>query len=277
MSADNKIAIIGKGKVGQSIAQLMQRSGMDISIYDREIAEQADVLETANLVLLTVNDDAIGELCADLAPSFQSGSVIAHCSGSLGSDALVSATDQGCFVASAHPLNTFPNLSSSLQTFASTKHGTFLYSEGDREALDIIFPLFQTIGFNTVELESSAKPAYHAACVFACNYLTVLMDLSLQSAESASLDRDKFWRAIQPLLASTLHNIDVHGTVHALSGPIARGDVQTVASHLASLSKTENNLDQAYTLLGKHALRLAAQGGEIDQDKYSALVEILDR
>jgi predicted short-subunit dehydrogenase-like oxidoreductase (DUF2520 family) len=277
MSTNSKIAIIGKGKVGQSIAQLMQRSGMDVSIYDREITQQPHVLEPANLILLTVNDDAIEELCAELAPSFQSGGVVAHCSGSLGSGVLTSATDQGCFVASAHPLNTFPNLSSSLKTFASTKHGTFLYSEGDNEALDVVLPLFQSIGFNTVVLESNAKPAYHAACVFACNYLTVLMDLSLQSAETASLDRDKFWRAIQPLLASTLHNIDVHGTVHALSGPIARGDVQTVASHLASLSKTENNLDQAYTLLGKHALRLAAEGGEIDQDKYAALAAILDK
>ncbi|MFT5571863.1 MAG: putative short-subunit dehydrogenase-like oxidoreductase (DUF2520 family) [Cryomorphaceae bacterium] len=277
MNNKPRVTIIGKGKVGQSIAQLLLRSAYEITVFDRDIDEQLDFLAQAELVLLTVNDDDIEGLCEKLSRHFAKGSTIAHCSGSLGSDVLSSAKQNGCFIASAHPLNTFPNLPSSLQTFASTKHGTFLYSEGDAQALELLQPVFQSIGFNTVVLESAAKPAYHAACVFACNYLTVLMDLSLQSAEAASLDRDKFWRAIQPLLASTLHNINVHGTVHALSGPIARGDVQTVTSHLASLSKTENNLDQAYTLLGKHALRLAAQGGEIDSDKYAALVEILNR
>lgn len=270
-----KITIIGKGKVGQSMAQLMQRSGYEIEVFDRDIDEQLGSLATADLVLLTVNDDAIQALCETLSSHFAKGSTIAHCSGSLSSAVLSSAQQNGCFIASAHPLNTFPNLSSSLQTFGSTKHGTFLYSEGDTQALELLQPLFQSIGFNTVVLESAAKPAYHAACVFACNYLTVLMDLSLLSAEQAGLDRDKFWRAIQPLIESTLSNIDVHGPTNALSGPIARGDSATIEAHLDALQGSPTDLGEAYRLLGREALRLAANRGELSKDKLTQIEEIL--
>lgn len=269
------IVIVGKGKVGQSMAQLLQRSGYEVGIYDRDISEHIDELANAKVILLTVNDDAIKDLCDELSRHFTKNCVVAHCSGSLGCDVLSSAKEQGCVVASAHPLNTFPNLSSSLKTFASTKHGTFLYAEGDEQALEVLQPLFQSIGFNTVILESAAKPAYHAACVFACNYLVVLMDLSLLSAQTAGLDRDKFWRAIQPLIESTITNIELHGPMHALSGPIARGDSNTLVSHLGALESSPTDLGKAYKLLGKEALRLAAARGELSQDKLDRMEEIL--
>lgn len=270
-----KLVIIGKGKVGQSLAQLMQRAGYQLGIYDRDIEQHLDSLKQADLVLLTVNDDAITAVCEQLSEHFSENCVVAHCSGSLGSDALAAAQQRGCSVASAHPLNTFPNLASSLKTFSSTKHGTYLYAEGDSAALEIILPVMQNIGFNTVVLESAAKPAYHAACVFACNYLNVLMDLSLSSAQVAGLGRDKFWRAIQPLIESTLHNIDVYGPSDALSGPIARGDTSTVQAHLNALKSSDIDLDLSYRQFGLHALRLAENRGELSRKKLKELEAIL--
>lgn len=268
------IAIIGAGNVGQAINQLLCSVGYKTSLIGREVAKKQSLIRNADLVLITTSDHAIETVCESISQTLTADTVVSHCSGALSSDILSSAKDQGCVIASSHPLNTFPNLSASLALLSNANHGTYLYCEGDNKALEVLTPVFKHAGFNTVEIASRAKTAYHTACVFACNYLTVLMNVSLQTAELEGIDKKQFWQAIQPLVQSTLSNISEHGTTQSLSGPIARGDTQTVSSHLGLLNNN-SDISDIYLKLGAQALNLAKQQGKLSEEKLDALETLL--
>ena len=135
--------------------------------------------------------------------------------------------------------------------------------------------MFESVGFHTACISSAAKPLYHAACVFACNYLTVLMELSLATAEAAPLDRQTYWRALQPLISSTINNIEEGDTSNALSGPIARGDEDTVSKHANHLQQVSASIAHSYLDLGRHALSLAIQKDQLSSAQISALRRVL--
>ena len=275
-STSLNIVIIGAGKVGQSLKQLFDLNQHKATLIGREIENYRDTISEANLILITTTDSAIKEVCKRISPYLNKSSVVSHCSGALNSSILKTAKERGCAIASSHPLNTFPSLSAALNTFANTDHNTYLYCEGDKAALERINRAFKPSGFHIVTIASDAKTAYHTACVFACNYLTVLMDLSLKTAERNGIDTTQFWQAIQPLVQATLTNISEHGTTDALSGPIARGDSETITQHLDFLSKEDQSTNDAYLLLAKRALQLANQQGKLSDDKLSQLHTIMN-
>ena len=269
------IAIIGAGKVGQTFKHLFRSVGHPVSLIGRDIEESHELINKAKLILITTTDQAIEKVCSNISSYLNPESVVSHCSGALSSDLLLSAKNQGCAIASSHPLNTFPNLTAALATFSNIDHGTYLYCEGDNKAIEVLKSAFNPAGFNTIEIASNAKTAYHTACVFACNYLTVLMDISLQTAELEGIEKKQFWQAIQPLVQSTLNNISEHGTAKSLSGPIARGDTQTISTHLDLLSKSNSDISAIYLKLAEQALMLAKQQGKLSTEKIDALTTLL--
>jgi len=271
MSNSNKIAIIGAGKVGQSLKQLFTLASIPVTLIGKSSQEQRHAVRNADFTILSVSDSNIEALCNKLAPFFKKTSIVAHCSGALSSRVLESAAQNACYTASIHPLNTFPTTKAALALFGSLNHNTTLYCEGDNQALEALLPLAKQLGFTPEVLASNSKAAYHAACVFACNYLSTLMELSLQTSEEAGLDRTQFWHAIQPLIQATLNNISDHGTVGSLSGPIARGDLTTIDKHLSALSKTKTS----YKNLGLETLKLAKIRGELTAQQLSQLETLL--
>ena len=206
-------------------------------------------------MLLCVPDSVIESCCQSFSGLFCGTEIVAHCSGALASDILNSAKQQGCLTASAHPFNTFPNLEASL-TVLQNHHNTYLYCEGDTVALSTIQRVFKQIGFNPKSMEAQNKALYHAACVFASNYLTVLMDMSLQTAHAANIDQQDFLEACQPIIKATLLNLENHSTEAALSGPLARGDLKTVNQHIAALSSESPDLAKAYGLFADYAVTM---------------------
>jgi predicted short-subunit dehydrogenase-like oxidoreductase (DUF2520 family) len=295
--SNRQIAVIGAGKLGVALAQLLATSGYQVTIGTRNPAKKAKALQSwllkgsnitsvvsrkeavqqADLSLLTVTDHAVSDTCDCLALEFKSGSIVAHCSGVLDSTALSSAAQQGCQVASLHPLNTFPSIEAAMELFKDQQHDTSLYCEGDIDALQVSAEVFTQSGFKVVTIDRSAKPLYHAAGVFACNYLTSLMELSLQSAQAAHLEPQSFWKALQPMITTTLSNISDNGTAAALSGPISRGDVATVAKHLAALKPQNAELSRCYAVLGQQTLLLAESHGELEKEEIIALRELLQQ
>ena len=285
------IAIVGAGNVGLGLAQLFVNNGFPVHLGSRNprraqklvtkhlqsggalltVTSPEQAVRHADITVLAVSDDAIAAVCEALAGDFKAASVVAHCSGALDSRELQSARLQNCEVCSLHPLNTFPNIDASLKLLASTRHNTYLFCEGDKQALKTGMEVFGQIGFRCVEVNRKSKVLYHAACVFACNYLTALMEVSLQTAEAADLDREMFWQALQPLIESSLTNIAEHGTTESLSGPIARGDDATVDKHIHALKSVSADLQLTYADLGSHALRLARQRGQLDAKQIAAM------
>jgi len=225
----------------------------------------------AGLVLLTIGDDDIAATCQELAAAFRPGAIVAHCSGVLGSEVLAPAHNRGCHVGSMHPLQTFPSLEAAIKDLP----GAYCFIEGDAEAAEVLQRPAEDLGAHPVPIASAAKAVYHAAAVMACNYLTALMDAALALCNQAGIDEPTARKTLGPLARATLDNVLATGTAQALTGPIARGDQQTVQRHLGVLMEQADLLD-IYRALGRWTVALAARKGTINSSKAAALRRLLD-
>lgn len=284
-----RIAIIGAGKVGKTVGMLARDkfypiaaiAGRDTAKLNEaarmlggaRICSPAEAAQAAEIVFLSVSDDAIEGVCSELASnsSFKKDQIVAHFSGALSSEVLATARDScGALIASAHPLQTFSSVDSALQAMP----GTYWFCEGNPLALATLTQLITSIGGLPRMIATEKKVLYHAASAIACNYLDTLMDLSLKVAEDADLDRDEAWQALLPLVQATLRNISNAGTTNALTGPISRGDVKTVSRHLEALSESNMQIAEIYKLLGIWTTGIASRKG-LSDDLKEQLISIL--
>ncbi|NND81977.1 MAG: DUF2520 domain-containing protein [Gammaproteobacteria bacterium] len=297
MSERPHIAIIGGGRVGASLAYAFAENGHTIKLgvttrdgklsqpdwgqyspqNNLQVCQARAALAGAKTVLLTVADQQIKPVCEALSSHLEPSSVVAHCSGILGSDVLAAAADHGMATASVHPLASFPSVQAGIAWLSTREHGCYCYSEGDESALQALEPLFAGLGFKTRRVNPAAKPLYHAASVFACNYLNVLIELSLQCGDAADLERNELFEALRPLIDTTLANIASHGTTAALSGPVMRADLDTLSLHSQALAKIDPALEESYRDLGRHAVALAAQSKTLSDQQLKALLALLKK
>jgi predicted short-subunit dehydrogenase-like oxidoreductase (DUF2520 family) len=231
-SAQGAVAFIGSGSAVAGMAELRR----------------------ADVTLLAVGDDQIVFVCAQLAAICDlSGSVVFHCSGALSSVELVDASDAGAFVASVHPIRSFADPQAVAQTF----DGTFCGVEGDAGALAILAPALQACGARPVVIDAGAKTVYHAAAVFASNYLVTLVDAALRAYQAAGIPEPVARELAQPLAMETLANAFRLGPAAALSGPIARGDMATVTRQHSAVERWDGATGQLYQALIAPTLDLA--------------------
>jgi len=286
------IAIIGPGKVGISIGILASRAGYQVAavggrnkertsaaakrigngVRARSIPEAA---KKAQMVLLSVTDDAIEDVCVKLAEQrkFKQKAVVVHCSGALSSNVLTTACDYcKCSIASMHPLQTFPTIDTAIKRIK----GAYCFCEGDENAVSVIEELAKNIGMKPVRISSKSKTLYHAAAVMACNYLVALMDSAISLAENAGIDRTTAWLSLKPLVTATLNNISSMGTADSLTGPIARGDIKIVSRHLHELSFVDEALAAVYRSIGLYAAEMAATKGTITAEKAKKIKNLLE-
>lgn len=281
------IVVIGPGTVGQTLAVLASKAGYRIvGVAARSIdhataaAERIgptvrvgtaeEIAPAGGLVLLTVSDDAIEPLCRDLAAKgcFTRGSTVAHCSGALPSGILAPARDLcGAYIASLHPFQTFPNVQAGLERFG----GTYCFIEGDAPAVAALRSLASALGGHPVTMTSQGKLLYHAAAVFASNYLNAVLDAAVTSAGKAGIDAEDAAAALAPLIKATLANIRQFGTAKALTGPIARGDAHLVARQYHDVAAADAKLGELYRHLGDWTVDVALRGGSIDQEQAQQL------
>ncbi len=258
--------IIGAGKVGKVLAKNFQCQQVFAiqQVLNRSLdsaceavawlgAGQAvgsmEALQPADVTMLTVPDDQIAATCQKLADAgaFITGSVIFHCSGAKSSAQLQVARKCGAAIASVHPVRSFANVDGLAEQFA----GTICSVEGDDMALAILLPALQGILAQTVTISADHKLLYHAGSVFASNYLVTLMEIAMQAYQAAGIPADMALKMAEPLARQTLDNVFRMGTVAALTGPIARGDMQTVAAQHKNVSdwkQSAGDLYQAFTL-----------------------------
>lgn len=264
--------IVGCGHVGRVLGRLFARHNVFLlqDLLTRSMASAGDAvafvgagracadlakLRIADVTLLGVPDDQIAAACAALAARGLLGadSIVFHCSGALSSAALSAAVACGAAVASLHPVRSFADAEAVAQQFA----GTFCGVEGDARALQLLQPALLAIGARPVALDAGAKTLYHAASVFACNYLTTIIDTALRAYSAAGIEPELARQIAQPLVAETLANIFRLGPEQALTGPIARGDLATVAKQQAAVAAWDGAAGTLYEALAEATQQLA--------------------
>ena len=278
------ISVVGAGRVGTALAVLWQRAGHRIVAVagGAETAERAaahlpgvPVLDDASaardaeVVLIATPDDAIAAACAQVAPALRPGAAVIHASGATGLDALEAA---GRRTLSLHPLQTCPTVEAAVEripgaAFAVTALDEEGYALGERLALDA--------GGRPFRLADEAKPLYHAAAVFASNYLVTVTALAEELERSAGVPDPL--DALAPLQAATLANVERVGPAEALTGPAVRGDAATVRKNLEALAAHAPEAVGPYVVLADLALALAERAGRLPGHGRGAVEEVLAR
>ncbi|HEX2603259.1 MAG TPA: DUF2520 domain-containing protein [Oxalicibacterium sp.] len=265
MNTPPTLAIVGAGKLARTLARLWHTANavvlQDVLNRSPKSARNAigfigtgtainevSQLRRADIVLIATPDDQIHSVCERLAASVPlEGSIVFHCSGALPSSILEPARAQGATIASIHPVRSFARPEEMLHSFV----GTWCGVEGDRQAIDALQPLFAAIGAHFVDIDPQRKTLYHAAAVFASNYLVTLLDTAVQAYSQAGVPRNVALKMMAPLVRETVENVLTLGTEQALTGPIARGDVKTVLRQYRAARSWDKRYGDLYRKLGK--------------------------
>lgn len=220
------------------------------------------------IVILAVPDDALPEVVHDLSMMGEApaGCVALHLSGALSTDALAPLHHRGYAIGSMHPLMAVADPWLAGERLV----GAAFAMTGEPAANAAARRLVSALGGVPLTIAATQRPLYHAAAVVASNYLVALTGVAVRMLEQAGVDGDDAVRALLPLLRGTLDNVEHLGVKAAVTGPIARGDVDTVRLHLARLSPGDRVL---YSGLGLELLRLARAAG-LDEGR-AAEIEML--
>ena len=284
-----KIAVIGAGTLGTAIAVLLERAGHRIvgvsgrsETRDRASShlpgapflEPADAAAAAELVVIGTPDDVIEPTVEALAAAdaVGPGTWLAHLSGSLGLDVLTPAVGVGARVLAIHPLQTFPDVGSALErlpgcSIAITAENEEGYLLGERLADDIHGMSFR--------LSDELRPLYHAAAVFASNYLVTASAIAESLFAAAGVPDPA--RAMGPLQRATLENVEGLGPGRALTGPAVRGDASTIRRNLEALERRAPELVPYYVAMARATLDLAERSGRLPTGSRAAVEDVLDR
>ncbi len=272
------IAVIGLGRAGRDLVHLARRSGVPVRlawdvapgpspIGDVAVLDGPHPAVRADLVILAVPDGAIEAAAQALGEhgALDPGVCVAHLSGATPSEALRAAGDRQP-VAAMHPLQTFVGDGSVPTPFPWV-------IEGDDRAMECAQALIQALGCNSVRLPAEGKVRYHAAATTASNLLLALLGMVERQAAAAGLPPEHLPALFVPLMEATLSNAVQHGTNRALTGPVQRGDVDTVRAHLRVLTDSGEDL-ATYARLSLQLLHAAVENG-LDEETAEQLRRLL--
>ena len=280
-----KIGFIGAGTVGTALSVLLSGKGYPVvavssrsSTSARKLAETVSgcrlednqgVADTAEFIFITTPDDVIASVASQI--QWYSGQSVVHCSGADSTDILEPAKKLGAKIGAFHPLQT---LASTKQAIENIPGSTFAI-EAEEPLLSTLKDMATALDGHWIELKASDKVVYHAAAVFACNYLVTLVKLATDLWQTFSVPPDQATQALLPLIRGTLHNIDTIGIPQCLTGPIARGDTGTIKKHLDALQKVAPTLLSTYKELGRQTIPIALAKGRINEHQARELQAIL--
>lgn len=261
------VFILGAGRAGRGLSRALRASGTDvIGLHGRRVELEPDVvtagplpaaLRGATVIVVAVRDgqldQALGELAA--APP-GAGSVVLHASGSAEPRGLEPLRARGHPCGTFHPLVPLADPSRA----AELLRGAWIGTDGDPAAIAAAERLAARLGAHALRIPAGEKAAYHAAAVFASNFPTVLAAVAAQLLATVGIEESEGWGAIRALMRGAVANLDDATPSHALTGPIARGDVETVRKHLDAL-KSQPATRALYTTLSLAAVELARSGG----------------
>ncbi len=265
-----KVSIIGAGKLGASLGAAFFKKGYRIKaiscchLYSAkesrkiigEGLESTDNIKTAEageIVVLSIPDDQIKKTAEELASSSVTwqDKFIFHCSGLLSSKILLPLKNKGALTASIHPIQSFPKKRTPVEQFKNIYFGI----EGSEKALESSKKIISDLGGKSITIQTENKPLYHTACTFASNLFITLINTAQTLLSQSGIEEQETFQMIQPLIQGTLNNMSQSQYDSPLTGPINRGDVNTIKLHLKAL-QTKPDCLKIYVAMAKQALEI---------------------
>jgi predicted short-subunit dehydrogenase-like oxidoreductase (DUF2520 family) len=283
-----KIGIIGAGKVGIALGHVLQNKGFAIvavasrrdeslelarnyipggSLYTKNVSE---VVREADVIAIATQDREINAVAQEIFRKADKldRKLFFHTSGAHPATELSPLEQKGAILGSLHPLQTFPDVNSGIVALPKT----YIFIEGDEKAIPVLDLLASTIGFKAVKIESKNKVLYHLSAVFVCNLLTALMHTGEGIVNRIGIDLTPFF----PIIETTLRNIEKKGPLLSLTGPVVRGDAETVASHLEAIKGMEPQ-ESVYRMLSLVALEMARERKTLKPEEMEKLERALKK
>lgn len=263
----SSVLILGRGRLGGSLRAGLESAGIAVDVASaRATADDCDRSPVhGDLVILAVPDANIAQVAAALRGRLKTaGAAVVHLSGALGLEPLEPLRVDGHAVGSLHPLRAFPTVLPA----SALVGATIAIDASDPGLLASLVTLAHALGARPKQVTSGDRAVYHAAAVVASAYVVVLVDQAVQLLGTIGWDADEALAALVPLLQGTVENLAAEGLPNALTGPLRRGDAETIARHLSAIS-ADPKLDAAlrmYRQLGLAGVTIAQQLGLSDFD-----------
>lgn len=236
------LVIAGAGRAGTSFAVATERAGWSVTTLTHAEVDSLTQVPNVDLFLVCVPDDFIANVAAQLQPT-SADTVIAHCSGSVSIAELATHPHIG----GVHPL---VSLAGGDQGADALRGAWFGRAHNTERAAVVIGSLIDALNGQSFLIADADRGIYHAAAAVASNHLVALSAQVERLAAAINVPTEVYW----DLMAQTMTNIRAVGPKAALTGPVARGDWDTVRAHLAALSDTDRD---TYLALAQEAARLA--------------------
>ncbi|QNP64554.1 Rossmann-like and DUF2520 domain-containing protein [Streptomyces genisteinicus] len=280
------VGVVGAGRVGPALAAALRLAGhrpvavSGVSDASRRraaallpsvpLVPPAEVMARAELVLLTVPDDALPGLVEGLAETgaVRPGMLLVHTSGRFGADVLAPATRAGALPLALHPAMTFTGTPVDVQRLAGCSFGVTAPEELRLAAEALVIEM----GGEPEWIEESARPLYHAALALGANHLVTLVAQSMELLRTAGVAAPD--RMLGPLLGAALDNALRSGDA-ALTGPVARGDAGTVAAHVAELRRHAPAAVAGYLAMARTTADRALANGMLKPELAEDLLGVL--
>ena len=268
--------IVGAGRLGTSLSsalihhmqwQLMAvcNQHLDTALHQVALLNSGHAVASiaalphAPITFITTSDDDLASVAEALAKSsfVQPGDMIVHCSGVHYSAILSPLKNRGCYVASLHPLKAFPSKSPDVDAFSQCD----CVVEGEESVVIFLSMLFGQLGAKVISLSAEKKPLYHAAATMASNYLVTLASSATSLLMDAGIAPSQAKLMCERLMENSLHNIKGSARVEqALTGPLMRGDMNTLLLHLNAIKNP--HVEGLYRAAGLVTLPLTHHGDE---------------
>lgn len=278
-----KIGFIGSGKVGFSLGKYFVCNGISVSgYYSRNLqsAKQAaiftntkyfdtieSIIEASDTLFITTPDGVISQIWDLIKKLSIENKIICHCSGSLTSTVFSQIDTLGAFGYSVHPLQA---ISSKEESYKSLPHCLFTI-EGSQKRISCIQDLFLKLGNPMQIISAENKKLYHAAAVTVSNHMLALFKAGTDMLSQCGFSSENAATALLPLMQVNFDNLKSQGLLGALTGPVERGDLETVKGHLSVL---DNQQKQLYQMLCNNLISIAKEKNT--QRDYSKLEDLIN-
>ena len=262
-----KVGFIGAGKVGFTLGKYFCTHGIEVAGYcsrniqsareaanftgTKVFASTFDLSDVCDVLFLTVPDMSIRSVYAGLCQRGIQNKIFCHCSGALtAEEAFPQISEAGAAGFSVHPLFAISDKYHAYGELADV----FFTLEGTAGKIDLMENWLRKAGLKTKVIPPAAKIKYHCAAALASNYVLALVSLSRGLLEDCGFSADEAELALKPLFWGNARHIAEDGLQQALTGPVERGDLETVRKHLGCLSAEQGKL---YCLLAKELTKVA--------------------